>query len=322
MRAYVEADVPEACYLFEMLLWVALGRVPQALYDLEGREIRSVPFYQDSGYQPEDLQYFFEKEFDAIGASIDYSRYFKAVGIWEYKASFEVTYDQDKMEHRFQNFPDAISADQIESVKYFDECNSLFDPLIERAKIKIFDALMEGNLVGWGYIGERDVGPDFDEQEMVYCNKGSISSEKWIIDACDLFNDSLIDGNNEYSMIQFRTEDVFKVFQKPLIPSHPATSQSHGTSILVYEAGPHASTPKQRRGRPAKQEGIVRKVVQNIFSERIRKGDAPKKAEALYQEIIEYVELAFGEKISRTTAQGYIRHIQNRTPEILPENKP
>ena len=41
MPIYLQAvDIPERCYLAEVLLWVAFQRLPTALYDYEGKEIR------------------------------------------------------------------------------------------------------------------------------------------------------------------------------------------------------------------------------------------------------------------------------------------
>jgi hypothetical protein len=41
MSIYFQAvQIPERCYLGEVLLWVAFQRLPIALYDLEGVEIR------------------------------------------------------------------------------------------------------------------------------------------------------------------------------------------------------------------------------------------------------------------------------------------
>jgi len=320
MRAFIAADVPKTCYLTEVLLWVALGRVPVALYDLNGHEIRSVHWYEESGYQPDGLDYYFEQEFVAIGVVVDYPKYYAATEEWAYCLTNEISCDSEKIKDRFHGYPATISAESLESLKYFDECNKNFDHLLERAKVKIFDMLMEGNLTGWGYIGESGFGPDFDEKKCEYTGRGEIEAKNWAIEACDWFEDSLSVGDKEYFMIQLDTHDVLKQFPKPLIPSKPAHGHSHGTSILVHDAEtPIFAASRPKRGRPAKQDGVIRKVVQNVFGDRIRKGKAPEKAEALYQEVIEYVQLAFNEKISRTTAQGYIQRIQNQMPEILPQ---
>ena len=50
----------------------------------------------------------------------------------------------------------------------------------------------------------------------------------------------------------------------------------------------------------------------------------PDKKEALIQEVIDYVQLAFRERIGRSTAQGYLAPLQkavpNKMPVILPVN--
>ena len=50
----------------------------------------------------------------------------------------------------------------------------------------------------------------------------------------------------------------------------------------------------------------------NVFTARAKNGDLPDKAEALVQEVIDYVSFTFGEQISRSSVQGYLK--------LLPDN--
>lgn len=87
MRLYIEAEVPDICYVTEAAYWVALGRVPA--FHMEERK-RGVSEYEMvdfrlgeeaewDGTLGDITDYFLESEFRAFGIEIDYERYFDGI---------------------------------------------------------------------------------------------------------------------------------------------------------------------------------------------------------------------------------------------------
>lgn len=320
MKFYQPVEISDRAYLLEAALWVALGRVPQFSSDQDGNDVRGDLDKHDEYYSHFEDDLFFEGEFAAVGHSIDFERYFHALihdpGFRD-RAAMLAHFEQMS---RIPGLESTPSKRDIEEVTYVEECNNLIAPLIERAKVQILDRLMTGTLAATGLLvtrGEDPVdsevpndpeGREDAELVIIATEMREIPQSYWSIDGVDWQDSALFYGDTEYVLVFFKFADVAECFPSPLIGSDPLSGDKFGETFCVMDEEPMRAAPLTRgRGRPPKATGSIRSVVRNLFGERIKRGDVPGKNEALYQEVIEFVETAFHEKISRSTAQHYVR---------------
>jgi len=310
LKFYTPVEASETAYLLDAVLWVALGRVPECMYDFRGNDVRGDLEKQDDCYMSPELEMFTEQEFEAIGHPIDYNRYFDAA------VEDPGFHDREMMSEHFKKVPIGLgfkekpSDQDVENVAFVERCNRLFGPLMERAKVSIIGDLMSGNLAATGLFASKDWEPDWSDYEIDLPERMAIREDAWNLDGIDWAGSALIDGASKYLLVCLTFEDVANRYPSPFIGGTELTADRFGDTICVMNANASRPAPVKRgRGRPPKASGSIKSVVRNVFAERIRRGGVPEKNEALYQEVIEFVETAFGEDISRSTAQSYVRDL-------------
>lgn len=310
MKFYTPHFVPESVYLIEAVYWVALGRLPEYVPDDDGQDVRGDIDRHEEYFNAHDEGLFSEDEFLGIGHKIDAVRYFDTAYD---EPGFR---DQQEMLKYFESVPVGIGlkeqpTDQdIEDVAYVESCNRLFNPMIERAKVTIIGDLMSDTLSARGLLVSKDWEPDWSACNPDLPEASSIPNDAWNLDGINWQESTLRDGASKYLLACLSFEEVVGRYPAPLIGSTDLNAERFGATVLVHDDNPaNAAKAKRRRGRPPKATGSIRSVVRNVFAQKIKRGDIPEKHEALYQDVMEFVATAFGEGISRSTAQNYVRDL-------------
>lgn len=317
---FMPIDWPETCYIQEAVYWLALGRVPAFHYyemndgrfDAE-REAAEGTISYDLGFS--------EAEFEWVGVKIDYEKYINApswiasgaehIAEWESRRpSFSVNENESQFEQNRwdQEVMSAVRLD-AELGDWRRQIEMAFIPIIDKARAEVFLALSSGQLksIGWQEYQQNEDGTA--DGHFV-----DIAPDKWSLRTFDWEASNLILGNENFRSVQVYTKDLLKKFPHPACEPVTLTINAYlGVAVVIGGNGKdqlqqHNLRP---RGRPQKADGAVKMVVQNVFRERFKREGIPDKTEAILQEIIDYVGMAFGEKISRSTAQNYLAPLKD-----------
>lgn len=335
MQLYQSVSVPSTCYILEIALWLAFGRVPEAMYDDESEESRDGRNAQETG---ETIQFHYcysADEFKLMGINIDLDRYLNAI---------DLTYGRSKadIEDGFQRIVKIFSADgcseeekdfrhakirearaeaesDMENADWLAEVEAPFAPHVDGMKAVVFQALAQNRLKSTAWLeftaGEKEelakneMGhplPEPPEGRFV-----AVPNTAWTLSGFDWESSTLTSRRSVYRAVQCKWVDVTELFPTPQCDFSIKTLKIFpGVAIVDYRGAsfPAESASQRRRGRPAKgREGVeIRRVVQNYFGPKIRKDNNELKREALIAEVMEFVKIAFDTPISRSTAQAYI----------------
>lgn len=329
MRIFQEVPLPPTCYIAEAALWVALGRVPQTVvkvsdvgHDYSERDPRT----NRAALDEDDVILWFDpgfskSEFQHLGVEVDWDRYAmtkefvttsypylnKPTGDDVVKAirHQESLFSVMKVKHvpKSDEFVNAVKM----AVDWANSIDAECDATVDIARTEVFKALAKGDLVALAWReapGElRNADPDMP---LV-----SIPASHWSMRGFNWEQSELRHSSGDYYAVQVPTSGMLAKFPRPQCAAEARTTEFYPSCILVEDDGTGAKlSPAMRaRGRPAKGDGLIKKAVRNVFTYRATRGELPDKTEALLQEVIDYVALAFEETISRTTAQQYIKSL-------------
>jgi hypothetical protein len=205
-----------------------------------------------------------------------------------------------------------ISAEKMERVKagvdWANEIDAQCNAVMDIARSQIYQALATGKILAQGWREEPEIAGN-SQLPLV-----TIPANHWSLRDFDWEESELNHSSGSYYAVQIPTADMLTIFPRPNGVAEPKLVDSFPGCLLVDDDGTmkRPSVLHRPRGRPSKGDGLIKLAVVNIFSDKARRGELPDKAEALVQDIIEYVALAFDETISRSTAQKYSK--------MLPEN--
>ncbi|UTH49094.1 hypothetical protein KBW81_04695 [Loktanella salsilacus] len=256
---------------------------------------------------------FSESEFSIVGQTVDYDEYIKLWGIVGSETSEEII---DRHERVWASLEahgvDKLSADRqadkeevLREAQIADKLRYIemsFQPLIDRATAKAFGALSEGTLKSEAWLLTDIDDPEAEPQTV------EVPASSWTLKGFSLTDSSLICRSDKYHAVRVNLNDAFTLFDRPGTSAIPANGQVFGDTMLIETDHP---VMQHRRpvGRPPKGNASARDVIKNVFHGRLRRGELPGKKEAQIQEVIEFAREAFGEELSRTTAQSYLKSI-------------
>lgn len=334
MRIFQEVPLPPTCYAAEAALWLAVGRVPKILHktsDIGNDYSESDPrtnreaLDEDADIMPFDAG-FSEAELRHMGIEeTDFERYVKIREIVASRLPFlrkptgdqvveaEIT-QQHMYEVILQSRPEyngliprrinqALQDAMKETVDWANGVDAECDAVIDIARAEIYRALATGEIAAQAWRDEP--GKPEGSNTLV-----AIPAAHWSLRNFDWEESTLHHSSGNYYAVQISTTALLFKFPRPHGSAAPKVVESYPGCLLVDEDGIASKppTPAQvRRGRREKGDGLIKLAVVNVFGDRARKGDLPEKAEALAQEIMDFVSLAFEETISRSTAQIYIK---------------
>ncbi len=337
MRLFVEAEVPEICYVTEAANWVALGRVPA--FQMVDKRVRpgehehvDYRLGEDSEWNGEvgDYDdYISESEFRAFGIDIDYNRYINGIygtcgvpGDEHLRNHILRTKELERMNDNKAINPDyeKIRESQLAQAKTeareYDWAASQeepFDAAIDRARALVFDALASGRLSARGWLAYSDLEKAQNDGEGPNGGRGGrlvdISPEKWTLRHLDWEEVTLKSGAQEFRGPLVSVSKLFELFPSPIGVAVEITGLLSAGSIILE--GTSASMPRKntRLGRPPKGSGLVRTAIQNEFSARKNRCELADKQEANIHAAIEWAEYILEEKVSRSSVQRWLANV-------------
>jgi hypothetical protein len=292
-------DVPEICFLKEVLFWVAFRRLPVAIYDLDGNEKRNGT--EIGGYAVElgdDPDWLEDEECATANIPPD-PRYAAAI---RGDTSLSVKHYNDQL-GRFKNDNPSwqrLNKERDEAVAFEKEMESWslqYEDAIEYPVSNIFVALKDGRLKAKGrllpeHIDAELLNEDFDFYDTPVVE---IPASFWSLKGID-FEDSVAEDNySRYYHIRCLSTEVFSVFPGDYEPV-----------LEVGKFGPNFllnATPAIRRFENISQRGrppYPWDAFHLEIADLIHKGQLPEKKEACIQHLRDWSRNTLGLEVSRS----------------------
>ncbi len=329
MQFFRPVELPADCYLQEAALWVALGRLPEREESENGEEWRRNQGAEDVGtIELYNWLYpgFLESEFRSHGVDIDYERYARAKnkshrftgGQWRERA--RERYDRAvamgaspralESHLRWLNKADEEACD----ADWAFEMERVFEPAMDLARAKVFEAVATGDLRSWGFLKEgieetQEDGYTFREHLF---RRVEIPKERWTLRRFEWMTSQLAYGDDTYYGVNIRCSDLISKFPKPNVEPKDVAGRYY-PELLVVDDVEYEPVRSSRRGRPRKQVSLER-VIRTEFNRRLQDGVLPEKLEAVYADADEFAQ-TIGAELSRTTAQRALKPILDRLPK-------
>lgn len=332
MRFFVEIEPPETAYIHEAAQWIAFGKVPEFYsspewggeFDIRGDESAELEFLKaavDVDYHnlpeaiPEvlsgiDLQTFQEALGTTLGTEIEEIKrqrqnYENMLGIIDERGS-----TPEFSEVRIQMLRENLARcdREMDLAKAIQPTIETFLSYEERAKAKLFYALSAGELdaIGWHSFTQKD-----DNSETVRWEERSVTTSHWRMSEIDWQRANLgkrEDSSPSWVAVRVNFQELLALFPQPDLPGENLTVSRYGRTLTHIGAPKSRGTGENRgKGRPLKGGGAVKTAVLNHFSKRHAASDLPEKKEAIIEEARAWAQDLFGEDLSRTTLQRYLK---------------
>lgn len=328
---FQRVETPEFCYISEAAHWIAIGRVPIAHMETSKPTLSSDYLYVDyrrgdeamwdgePQWTPGEFSY---EEFLNAGIAVDYPRYLDVRSETEGQSA-EAYFAREAERFDLARFEDSDDPElrkeaarmRQERAKYASQAQWVqdleaeFDGPLDVARAAIFQALASGELAaeGWRRFPDRPEKPDDDDSAKPRGSFQKIPKLDWTFRGIDWEQSAFSSRSATYRSVQVRFADVLSRFPTPNSPMHEVNGHMCAGTLMIDISMKDVRPRSASRGRPSKISKLARDAVRNYFSHKARRGQAPDKAEALHAAVIEFVDITFGVKISRTTAQEYLR---------------
>ena len=293
MPVYLQpVPIPDRCFLFEVLLWVAFVRLPVAIGDPEGaHDIRLSSEVREGGYSIKIFdEYIFDEECERVGIPPDP----------RWKANVEGTatlsiehYDTLlKQATGTKEFRDSLIVEREEAVRFeaaLRNWEAEYQGVTEYAASRIFVALKDGSLAAFGRLlpsVDLDLAMgQLSEQDLdiVDIEPSPIPATFWTLQGIDFQGSSARSNNANYCHITCATTDVLDVF--PGERRDISGVERIGDTFIVSET---ADKPVLRgvRGRPSYPWDAFHLEVSSL----LQKNSLPKKKEAAIQLLQDWFE--------------------------------
>ena len=337
MRLFVEAELPDFCYVSEAAYWVALGRIPP-----DEREIGNALNGEYTAVnarlgeeatwngQITNMEFgFSESELHAFGVKIDYSRYVEGINgtygspgdeyVAEQKRNVEefvgrhggniVKSEAEKCGKDLLN--EAVSAAQeFEWAKQHEEP---LETVVDRARAVVFEALASGKISAKGWLEYTDEEMQKNDGDGPNGGRGGrfveIQSNQWTLRHFDWDSLTLRSGDAEFSGPMVSVGSMLELFPTPICEMYEISGTMAAGSLILEGAGNSHPRKNARRGRPSKGDGLVRTALQNEFRARKARGELASKQEANIQAAIEWVQGILGTDVGRSSVQRWLKGI-------------
>jgi hypothetical protein len=292
--------IPERCYLFEVLLWLAFLRLPIAVGHPEGGDIRNSDEVRADGYAIKVIdEYIFDEECERAGIPPD--------PLW--RAAIEGTttlsvqrYDDLLRQRKLTRaFRENLRAEREKAVRFeadLKRWKPQFERVIEYPASKIFVALKDGLLPASGRLlpsanlEQAEVQLSESGLDFVDIEPSPIPPTFWTLQGIDFRGSSARSENANYCHITFATTEVLSVF--PGNRQEVFGVERVGDSFIVSEP---AGKPLVRglRGRPSYPWDAFHLEVSSL----LQKNGLPRKKEAAIQLLQDWFQGRFNVLPSR-----------------------
>jgi hypothetical protein len=298
MTVYLQSvELPGRCFLHEVLLWVAFQRLPVAMYDGRGEEIRDSTDIGNYAIEVADAV-FDEAECRRVGIPLDP----------EYKALFE---DTPRLEPSFyydllQRYRhDEIQQEELErqtdlAVQHYAACaawQAHYLKAIEYPASQIFVALRGGRLEATGRLlpaaGKQEALAilDANGQDIYKLPRTRIPETFWTLQGIDFEASAAWNETVHYCHISLITAEVISAFPGA---REVVSVERVGDSFALMEAGKPMPSPRPR-GRPSYPWDRFHLEV----AIQLQRNDMPPKKEAAIQHFQTWFAKELGIRPSR-----------------------
>lgn len=334
MRYYKEIEIPEYCFLSEIVEWVAFGRVPEKHEVFDDDEILDCRFYPkdmpDNFNQPPYGYYGFSKA-EAEAHGIEFTSEYETALDRSVMSDFISVSDEFK-----ERWPHLVDPEQEERAslnqKVIDDFHALFDFSAERAWSTVFQRIATGEIALEGMSTKK-----WEVAEKEADEEAEASNSYW--DICRVLShvpfepippklirlgldwrENQIPGQDGFFNLRTKTECI------KAIPSIGGGSQCSGKmygGFFILDAGANSTHKASiaRRGRaPSFDWSLARSY---LLSEHI-KGLLPGNKESAAHHVVAFCE-SKGKKVGLTTVKEQLRDelalVFDPSAEISAENK-
>lgn len=289
--------VPEQCFLFEALLWVAFQRLPIVQYNDENREIRETS--ENEGYEIETPEGpLTEDECKQVGIPPD--PHFlhlieESPSIPNSYVELEPKYGHDEAIRRVK---EAMDKQKDEYRRSCAEWQPYYDQAIEYPASQIFVALRDGRLRASGRLlpslipDEAIAALEAEERYVGDLPLKEIPSSFWTLKGIHFEISAAQNAKEHYCHVLLRTDDLLSVFpgERQVI-----AVERIGDTLVLNESQPQKSPSKVTRGRPSYPwEQFYLEV-----SALLQRNELPAKKEAAIQHFQSWFERDLGIRPSR-----------------------
>ena len=322
-------ELPKYCFLSEAIEWLAIGRVPQAEYHIDGSLEEPIEYRFYSGAMPDNFEpsyehsWFDRLEFQSAGVPIE-EEYFTAaekcyfefvhhlpqqIAEYEAKQPSMIEDDDGKEFNVYQKMADEYR-EKLNELGPFqeivDRVESQFEVQYDLAWARLFQLLHKGdvtleavNMPRWEKLA--------DEHEYEQAAKFvQIDGKNFVLKFDFRQNEIEIDGVN-FVALRLKTEDILR--------NHGVLLQQ-GEATSVERFGAFYSTKnstqsnlRRKRGRPKSTDWDVLKKHLNTL---VQENRVPDGKENCIYELIAYSERTLGKSPSRSSVQRHLSNELNR----------
>lgn len=305
MPTFLQAvAIPERCFLQEVLLWVAVQRLPLTQYDSEGVEFHdSAEIFDTSTISPEQFaDYLSDEECTRLGIPPDPKLNAMLSGTWELPPS---KYDEYLRDRKLDKELRAkFETDKKRAEKFESECRAwkrAYEQSVEYPTSRIFVLLKEGSLNAWG---RKLPSVDLSKAEARLERQGEracdlplnpIPAGFWSLKGIDFDRSTARNDKDRYCHIVCSTSEILAAFPGERQPVGAVVQV--GDSYLLSDPDASSDHPPLRtnRGRPPYPWDGFHLAV----TELVKEGTLPQKKEAAIQQLQDWFFENHGLKPSR-----------------------
>jgi hypothetical protein len=313
-------ELPAYCFVSEIVEWMALGRVPQAMWMEEEKTYEQVEyrFYwrvMPDNFEPDfEMPWFVRSEFEDLGIPID-EAYFNAAqeccGEYVHDLPNRILEYEGKEPNIIEN-EDGTSYDiwkwQTEELRarlmklgplqaLVDQVETRFRIHYEIAWAKLFQLLARGEIemtaidyARWERLVEEDRYKEAAEFTRVLPSSLSLSF--------DWSQNEIETGDSRFVALRVRTNDILE-YRDFLLPKGKAITLERFGAYFVTKSI-DKPLPRRRRGRP---EGVSWDELRIYLALLVQRGLVPVTKESCIYELISHAEREFGKSPSRSSVQ-------------------
>lgn len=331
-RLFKEVELPSTCYVQEAVYWLAFGRVPEFHFQDDLNDQRMGEYACQTGSRVEFDPGFTEAEFRSVGVEVDYPRYVEARQFVQEQDSEQYIANLDARFARFQpeagqdiaeferwkrDHLDRLIRDVGEG-QWAREMDDVLAEPVNRARLRIFEALMTGDIKALGWVA-NPLASDEDEDQGAF---QEVPSAAWTFQF-DWADSKLSKAGKTYRAVQVHTENMLSIFPNPdcasgivSLRAYPGVAIIHN-SLAATDEKPQIKAGNQR-GRPGYKVSlgdVVRAWYRTTYKDQ---GRMPPKAKSLLTEAAAWVADTFNQKIPRSTMHSWLKS-EARLPDEMPE---
>lgn len=289
MRVFQEVDLPPTCYVAEVALWAALGRVPRVIvkvseygedYTTTDPRATRAAFEEDS----EILSYstpFTEAEFRKMGVLVDFDRYSRIKALaaeWGYHSVRNLTGDEVVEKRREYirminiitaektgktvSIPEDVFAKVRDHVDWASAIDSQCDKVIDEARAVVYRALARGQLTAKAWREAPDQRTKDSDLPLI-----DVPTDHWSLRHFDWETSTLDHAESSYFAVQVPTANMLAVFPQPQCDPDERLVSAYPGCLLFDDKSESRVVPQfkqKRRGPPLQGNLSHRDMVFNF----------------------------------------------------------